>query len=190
MKSIWLRICVIAAVVSLCLTEAKPDEPSKTQTPATEPMIGKEPGQVRDDNGLKMKLVWCPRGFVTMENVKIVTEPAVENTAENVNVHQQPDDDVDPKTNDKAGLISDFTHSVIMRHAEQLDSAIIYDRDYDFDYFGFKEKPIYIGEEVQLRWGSRYARGAKIECSDPDTSIRARLCFPRLPRTPAQARET
>jgi len=45
---------------------------------------------------------------------------------------------VDPKTNDKAGLISDFTHDVIMRHAVRLDSAIIYDRDYDFDYFGFK----------------------------------------------------
>ncbi len=45
---------------------------------------------------------------------------------------------LDPKTNDKAGLISDLTHSIIMKNAVKLDSAIIYDRDYDFDYFGFK----------------------------------------------------
>ncbi len=45
---------------------------------------------------------------------------------------------VDPKTNDKAGLISDLTYDVINRNADRLDSAIIYDRDYDFDYFGFK----------------------------------------------------
>ena len=45
---------------------------------------------------------------------------------------------VDPKTNDKAGLISDFTYDIISKNADRLDSAIIYDRDYDFDYFGFK----------------------------------------------------
>ena len=40
----------------------------------------------------------------------------------------------------------------------------------EIDYFNFKEKPIYIGDEVQLRWSSRYARGAKLDCSDPDIS--------------------
>lgn len=45
---------------------------------------------------------------------------------------------IDPVTNQKAGLISDSTIDVIRRHADQLDSAIIYDRDYSFDYFGFK----------------------------------------------------
>lgn len=45
---------------------------------------------------------------------------------------------VDPVTSQKAGLISDYTIDVIRRHADQLDSAIIYDRDYSFDYFGFK----------------------------------------------------
>lgn len=45
---------------------------------------------------------------------------------------------IDPITKQKAGLISDVTIDVIRRHADQLDSAIIYDRDYGFDYFGFK----------------------------------------------------
>jgi ribonucleoside-diphosphate reductase alpha subunit len=45
---------------------------------------------------------------------------------------------IDPKTGDKAGLIGDETMDVVWRHRDLLDSAIIYDRDYDFDYFGFK----------------------------------------------------
>lgn len=45
---------------------------------------------------------------------------------------------IDPKTNEKAGLISDETIGVIRKHADTLDSVIIYDRDYAFDYFGFK----------------------------------------------------
>ncbi|MDX2285933.1 MAG: ribonucleoside-diphosphate reductase subunit alpha [Bacteroidia bacterium] len=45
---------------------------------------------------------------------------------------------VDPKTGEPAQLISEETYEAVMRHADVLDSAIIYDRDYDFDYFGFK----------------------------------------------------
>ncbi|MGB4848348.1 MAG: ribonucleotide reductase N-terminal alpha domain-containing protein, partial [Saprospiraceae bacterium] len=45
---------------------------------------------------------------------------------------------IDPITKQKAGLISDMTIDIIRSHADQLDSAIIYDRDYGFDYFGFK----------------------------------------------------
>ncbi|MDF1698507.1 MAG: ribonucleoside-diphosphate reductase subunit alpha [Saprospiraceae bacterium] len=45
---------------------------------------------------------------------------------------------IDPKTGDKAGLIGESTMSIIKKHAHQLDSAIIYDRDYNFDFFGFK----------------------------------------------------
>ena len=45
---------------------------------------------------------------------------------------------IDPKTGDKAGLISETAITVIRKHAEKIDSAIIYNRDYDFDYFGFK----------------------------------------------------
>jgi ribonucleoside-diphosphate reductase alpha subunit len=45
---------------------------------------------------------------------------------------------IDPKTDTKAGLISDETIDVVRRYGDVLNSAIIYDRDYNFDYFGFK----------------------------------------------------
>ncbi len=45
---------------------------------------------------------------------------------------------IDPKTDEKAGLISDHLHKFIQKNKDRIDSAIIYDRDYSFDYFGFK----------------------------------------------------
>jgi ribonucleotide reductase alpha subunit len=45
---------------------------------------------------------------------------------------------VDPKTGERAGLIGEETHKIVMKHKTKLDSAIIYDRDFEFDYFGFK----------------------------------------------------
>jgi len=45
---------------------------------------------------------------------------------------------IDPATYQKAGLISDNIIEVIRNNADTLDSAIIYDRDFTFDYFGFK----------------------------------------------------
>jgi ribonucleoside-diphosphate reductase alpha subunit len=45
---------------------------------------------------------------------------------------------VDPKTGQNAPLISKETWKVIKEHAAELDEAIIYDRDFSYDYFGFK----------------------------------------------------
>jgi ribonucleoside-diphosphate reductase alpha subunit len=45
---------------------------------------------------------------------------------------------LDPKTGEPAGLIGDDTMAVIREHANRLDAAIIYDRDFEFDYFGYK----------------------------------------------------
>jgi ribonucleoside-diphosphate reductase alpha chain len=45
---------------------------------------------------------------------------------------------VDPKTNLPAGLISDEFLEIVHENADFLDSTIIYDRDYTFDYFGYK----------------------------------------------------
>ncbi len=45
---------------------------------------------------------------------------------------------IDPKTGDKAGLIGESTMKIIKKYSAELDSAIIYDRDYSFDFFGFK----------------------------------------------------
>lgn len=44
----------------------------------------------------------------------------------------------DPKTSKPASLIADDVWEVIKENAEILDSTIIYDRDFSFDYFGFK----------------------------------------------------
>jgi ribonucleoside-diphosphate reductase alpha chain len=45
---------------------------------------------------------------------------------------------VDSKTGKDASLIADDVWKVIEENAELLDSTIIYDRDFGFDYFGFK----------------------------------------------------
>jgi ribonucleoside-diphosphate reductase alpha chain len=45
---------------------------------------------------------------------------------------------INPKTNEQAGMISDEVYKFIMDNAEELDSAIITDRDFLIDYFGFK----------------------------------------------------
>jgi ribonucleoside-diphosphate reductase alpha chain len=45
---------------------------------------------------------------------------------------------LDPKTGQRAALIADDVYEIIMKNAQELDSAIIYDRDFGYDYFGFK----------------------------------------------------
>ena len=45
---------------------------------------------------------------------------------------------VNPRTNLEAPLLSEEVHKVIMENANFLDSHIIYNRDFNYDYFGFK----------------------------------------------------
>ncbi|XP_052281935.1 ribonucleoside-diphosphate reductase large subunit-like isoform X1 [Dreissena polymorpha] len=45
---------------------------------------------------------------------------------------------VNPKTGKHSPMISDEVHKIIQDNAERLNSAIIYDRDYTYNYFGFK----------------------------------------------------
>ncbi len=45
---------------------------------------------------------------------------------------------VNPRTGKKAPLLSDEVYKVISENAEALDSTIIYNRDFGYDYFGFK----------------------------------------------------
>ncbi|GJV74024.1 ribonucleoside-diphosphate reductase large subunit [Tanacetum coccineum] len=45
---------------------------------------------------------------------------------------------VSERSGQKAPLIADDVYEIIMKHAARLDSEIIYDRDFDYDYFGFK----------------------------------------------------
>ncbi len=43
-----------------------------------------------------------------------------------------------PRTGQKAPLLSDEVYQTIIENSERLDSAIIYSRDFNYDYFGFK----------------------------------------------------
>jgi ribonucleoside-diphosphate reductase alpha chain len=45
---------------------------------------------------------------------------------------------VNPRTGQKSPLLSDEVYETIMANAEELDSMIIYNRDFNYDYFGFK----------------------------------------------------
>ncbi|RUS21606.1 ribonucleoside-diphosphate reductase large chain [Endogone sp. FLAS-F59071] len=45
---------------------------------------------------------------------------------------------VNPKTDKLSPMISDEIYAIVMKHAEKLNSAIIYDRDFSYNYFGFK----------------------------------------------------
>jgi ribonucleoside-diphosphate reductase alpha chain len=45
---------------------------------------------------------------------------------------------LDPKTGQKAALIADDVYEIVSANAQELDSTIIYDRDFGYDYFGFK----------------------------------------------------
>jgi len=59
---------------------------------------------------------------------------------------------IDRKTGKNASLIADDVWEVIKQNAELLDSTIIYDRDFGFDYFGFKtlEKSYLLKIEGQI----------------------------------------
>ena len=45
---------------------------------------------------------------------------------------------VNPRTGEKAPLLSEEVYKMIMDNKEKLDSTIIYNRDFGYDYFGFK----------------------------------------------------
>ena len=45
---------------------------------------------------------------------------------------------IDPKNGEKAPLISDEVNKIIQENSDLLDSSIIYDRDFRYDFFGFK----------------------------------------------------
>ncbi len=63
-KTPLLTVCVVAAVAFLLMAESKSDEPAKAPGSRRRSYApGKRPaGEVRNDNSLKMKLVWCPPG--------------------------------------------------------------------------------------------------------------------------------
>lgn len=47
-------------------------------------------------------------------------------------------DYVNPRNNKPSPLIADDVYEIVQKHAATLDSTLIYDRDFSYDYFGFK----------------------------------------------------
>ncbi|XP_046962403.1 ribonucleoside-diphosphate reductase large subunit [Vanessa cardui] len=45
---------------------------------------------------------------------------------------------INPHTNKKESMISEFHYNITMKNKDRLDSAIVYDRDFKYNYFGFK----------------------------------------------------
>lgn len=54
--------CLLAVSCVVLAGEARPTEPQQVVPPTNGRTNGKAAGEVRDDNSLKMKLVWCPPG--------------------------------------------------------------------------------------------------------------------------------
>ena len=69
---------------------------------------------------------------IAVSNLHKVTSKSFSNTMKRLYTY------VDPKTGQNAPLISKETWKVIHENAAELDDAIIYDRDFSYDYFGFK----------------------------------------------------
>ena len=53
-----------------------------------------------------------------------------------------------PKTQTESPMIAPDVHDVIVKNSERLNSAIIYDRDYSYNYFGFKVSQHYENSHV------------------------------------------
>jgi len=69
---------------------------------------------------------------VAISNLHKVTSKSFSNTMKRLYTY------IDPKTGANAPLVSKEVYGIIKKNAALLDSTIIYDRDFGYDYFGFK----------------------------------------------------
>jgi ribonucleoside-diphosphate reductase alpha chain len=69
---------------------------------------------------------------IAVSNLHKVTSGSFSNTMKRLYTY------VDPKTEENASLIAKDVYKVIKEHAALLDDTIVYERDYHYDYFGFK----------------------------------------------------
>ncbi|MFD1467797.1 ribonucleoside-diphosphate reductase subunit alpha [Hymenobacter caeli] len=69
---------------------------------------------------------------IAVSNLHKVTSKSFSSTMKRLYTYE------DPKNGENASLLAKDVWEVIHKHAATLDSAIIYDRDYNYDFFGFK----------------------------------------------------
>lgn len=69
---------------------------------------------------------------ISISNLQKMTTKSFSENVKRLHAH------VHPKTGEAAPLIADDVFDIVMTNKERIDSTIIYDRDFVFDYFGFK----------------------------------------------------
>lgn len=69
---------------------------------------------------------------ISISNLHKVTETSFSNTMKRMYEY------INPKTGENAALLSKEVYGIIRSNAKRLDDAIDYDRDYNYDYFGYK----------------------------------------------------
>ncbi|MCL4129305.1 UNVERIFIED_CONTAM: hypothetical protein GTU68_039610 [Idotea baltica] len=69
---------------------------------------------------------------IAISNMHKTTSKSFSNTMKRLYTY------VDPKTGENAPLVSKETYGIVKQNAATLDSTIIYDRDFSYDYFGYK----------------------------------------------------
>ncbi len=83
----------------------------------------------------------------------------------------------EPKTGKESSLISDEVYQFVIQNRESLDGAVAQERDFDFDYFGFKTLErsylLRIGKRIVERPQYMYMRVAVGICNgDLETALR------------------
>jgi len=69
---------------------------------------------------------------IAISNMHKTTSKSFSNTMKRLYTY------VDPKTGANAPLVSKETYGIVKKNAAMLDSTIIFDRDFSYDYFGYK----------------------------------------------------
>ncbi|GGZ33847.1 ribonucleoside-diphosphate reductase [Echinicola pacifica] len=69
---------------------------------------------------------------IAISNLHKTTSKSFSNTMKRLYTY------VNPKTGDNAALIAPDVYGVVKKHAAQLDAAIDYKKDFNYDFFGFK----------------------------------------------------
>ncbi len=69
---------------------------------------------------------------ISISNLHKVTETSFSNTMKRMYEF------INPKTGGNAALLSKEVYGIIRKNAKRLDDAVDYDRDYNYDYFGYK----------------------------------------------------
>jgi len=99
---------------------------------------------------------------------------------------------IDPVTGANASLIADDVMDIVKDHGEFLDSTIIYDRDFNYDYFGFKTlERAYLmscGKEIVERPQVRLGMPCDSTCTTPHAPLTSsKIQIPHVSHGPSSS---